>query len=457
MHLIRQPRTLLVLTTVAAVVLAVLAVGMSGSSGIDAARDAATGARGTPSVAAPPLPQSGQLGIEEQVTFWRARVDRAADDYLSRTQLAAALLRQAKARHDLGAALDARTELERSLDVNPDHGPARALLAASYAMFHEFARARDIALAAYAEDPTNLVALATAGDAAFELGDLEDADRLYVELAGRAGAGPAVDARRARLASARGDHATAVSYARAAQRAAGGATPSERAYYALLVGELHRSAGELTDAAHALADALRADPESGAAIESLAKVRAAQGRLAAADTLWRRSGALIGAPDFHVLAARGDIAEARGDLALARQRWDDALAAAAALPREEQAGLARDLALFRADHGIGTAEAVRLARADLERRQDPLAFATLGWALAADGDDRAALEHLDRAREGGVSDAGFAYRMAVVYERVGRDDVALDVLRPALATNPRFDLRAADAAAALLAALEGRR
>ncbi len=386
----------------------------------------------------------------ESIAFWEARVEANEDDYLSRTVLAQLLIEEARATHNLVLVSNAEHHLERALAVNPDHGLARGLAAVARSVFHDFGTARDLASEAFADDPDNLIALSAAGDAALDLGDHEEARLLFDQLEARLGSVPAVTSRQARLAAAQGSTEPALLLASAAVRDSGGESAQRRAYYLLLLGSFQQRAGEHDDAATSFELSLSHAPDYGAAIESLARTRAAQGRYDESAALWERSGELIGIPDFHVLAALGDLAARSGDVTGAERLWAEALTAAESIPADQQVGLLRDVARFRADHDLDPAAAVQLAREDLELRSDPYAYDTLAWALAAAGDLEGAAAAIEPALVLGSADTAVAYHAAVIFDALGDRDRARDLLAPALRRDANFEVLGAGRAAALL-------
>jgi tetratricopeptide (TPR) repeat protein len=216
------------------------------------------------------------------------------------------------------------------------------------------------------------------------------------------------------------------------------------------VAELERGLGRYDESAAAFEQAMAQRPEYGGAIEGLGKVRAAQGRYDDSEQLWRKSGALLGRPDFHVLSALGDLQYARGHELEARRFWNQALAAVDSLSERERIGFLRDESRFRAARSLEPERALRLARQDIGVRQDAFAYDTLAWAQVHTGDVSGALASMHRAITAGVHDAGIWYHAAVIYAAAGNQTRAVELVKRALALNPEFDLYEAANARALL-------
>ena len=175
--------------------------------------------------------------------------------------------------------------------------------------------------------------------------------RAYDALADAA-AGPAVQARLARLAAATGDLAGARRLADAALAAAtrDPDTASETlAWYHTLSGALAFQAGDVAGSSDAYALALEAWPGSAAGLAGLARATAATGDLAGAIPLYERAIAIVPRPE--TLAALGDLLELTGDTTEAEEQRAMALAVGGLAPD-------RQLAKYLADHGVD----IRIAR-----------------------------------------------------------------------------------------------
>lgn len=396
-----------------------------------------------------------EVDSTDQVAFWQGRVDANADDFVSRTQLASSLLTRARATHNTADAVTADGEIDQVLAVVPDDTSALLVKAHARSFVHDFPAGLEYAQRVLDKDAAHKVALAMVGDSYFELGNLDQAAAHYGRLAERVGASPEVSARRARLAHARGDLGAALVLAEQAiaEAEAFGLAPSDSTYYTFLLAEFQRLDGDYAASAQSFEQILAVNDEDGAAIEGLGKVHAARGDLDEAERWWQRSGDLIGAPDFHVLAALGDIEFARGNEDRARELWDEALDAVAALADEQQVGFLRDVSRFRSTHKLDVVEALVLAERDFDIRQDAYAYDTLAWAQLASGDGVAALESIEHALATGIADAGVWYHAAEIYAANGDDAAALAVLHKALDQSPEFDLYEAAQARELLADL----
>jgi tetratricopeptide (TPR) repeat protein len=400
---------------------------------------------------------SERLNANDAIAFWKRRVERNPRDYLSRTQLASQCLRRARELHNTHDAFEADAQIDRVLQRVPADIPALLVKANARSFVHDFSGSRELARRVLGIDRTHSTAIAVEADDSFELGDLRSAARGYRALARRFGTTPEIGARLARLRHAQGNDAAALQLAQDAVNRAidNDYLPVDLSYFELLVAELQRGMGHYDAAAAAFEQALAQRPDYGGAIEGLGKVRAEQGRYDESERLWRRSGALIGTPDFHVLSALGDLQYARGHELEARRLWKRALVAVGSLTERERIGFLRDESRFRAARGLDPQRALQLARQDLRVRPDAFAYDTLAWAQFHTGDVAGAEASMHRALGAGVHDAGIWYHAAAINAAAGRDTSARQLLRRALDLNPEFDVYEAVHARALLDGLSG--
>jgi len=290
--------------------------------------------------------------------------------------------------------------LHDALGLRPKDATATLALGNLALIRHDFRGALGLGrraqrLAPFAARPFGVV-----GDALVELGRYRAAFATFDRMASLK---PSL-ASYARVAYARelrGDRAGAAAAMSLALDAAGGSPePTAWAHVELAklaLGDGRVRAGQL----HARA-ALAIFPGYAPALEQLARVEAATGRLDAAVATARSAVASVPLPQY--VALLGDLLERRGRTAeAARQR-----ATVAAIDRLLAAnGLRVDLesAVYRADHAIAPTDTVRLARGARAARPSIYGDDALGWALARAGRCGEAERWLDRALRLGTKDA----------------------------------------------------
>ncbi|MFF8575402.1 tetratricopeptide repeat protein [Streptomyces sp. NPDC015408] len=344
----------------------------------------------------------------------------------------------------------AERALKRSLELKPGNDRALSGRAALAAARHDFASALAYADRALAANPYNERALCSRVDALVELGRYDDAARA-ADTADTRRPGVPVFTRYAYVRELRGETDTARKVLERALAVA--SSPADVAYVAAQLGHLARRQGDQPAALRHYARALAADDTYLPALEGRARARAASGdRDGAVGDLER---VVARAPLPGPLVALGELYEARGEPAKARERY--ALVDAwTALARAGGVEADLDTALAAADHGDRKA-ALRAARAEWDRRRTVHTADAVAWALHVNGLDREALPYARRAVATGYRDASFLYHLGVIERAVGRHGDARRHLSAALGLDPGFSPLGAREARAALKELEAAR
>jgi tetratricopeptide (TPR) repeat protein len=326
--------------------------------------------------------------------------------------------------------------LREALEQRPEDPTATLGLGNLALIRHRFREAlvlgRDARrLAPFAARPYGVV-----GDALLELGRYREAFATFDRMVATK---PSV-ASYARVAYARelrGDRQGAVVAMQLALDAAAG-TPEPTAWAHVELAKLALGDGRLADAERHVAAALAVSPGYVLALEQLARIEAARGRLARAVATARRAATAVPLPQL--VGLLGDLLERQGRArAAARQR-----ATIAAIDRLLTAnGLRVDLesAVYRADHRIRPAETVRLARAARADRPSIYGDDALGWALARAGRCSEAERWLDRALRLGTMDALLFFHRGYAAGCAGDSAGMRRWYRKAVAQSPAFSVR----------------
>lgn len=391
----------------------------------------------------------GLAPLPEVIDVWQARVDQHPLDYLSRTQLGAALTAHASETADLDLYAAAQEVLRDALALNPRHTPARLGLARTMIAEHDFAAAADEARTVLASAPGSLPALALLGDATLELGEYEDAADAYNRLV-TAERSPATVSRLARLRFALGDPSAAVGLA--SEALAGSQQlalrPAMAAFYWFQLGHYQFESGNVDLAIASYEAALALDPDNPGAGEELAFALASVGRLDEAAAAYEQLISAGPAADIHGLYA--DVLRGLGDdVGAAEQERLGAALAAETLDRYPAER--RHLAGFYLTRDPEVA--VELAAADAATRNDVGALDTLAWALHNAGRTAEALDLIDEALAVGTRDAAILYHAGAIAAANGDPAAARSHIEDALALNPTFHPTEAADARRLLASL----
>jgi tetratricopeptide (TPR) repeat protein len=423
-----------VLLVVIGALLAVVAV-----AGVSTSHD---GAAPAADPAAPPG------ALEALVYRAQESLRRNPEDAPLWARLGAAYVEQARITGDPSYYGRAQGALDRSLAIAPDgNGEALIGLGQLANARHDFAAARDLGERARALRPYTPEVYGVLADAYTQLGDPQAATAAVQRM---------LDLRPGVAALARASYDLElrgrVDDARAAmERALGAAGSAEDvAFCRYQLGELAWNRGDVDAAAAHYAAGLAARPGDVALLQGTAKVAYAQGRTDDALATYRDITTRIPLPQY--LLEYGELLEAVGCT-------DEAAAQYAVLAVQQRLYAAEGstddqvAALVAADHG-DPAAALRLARAEWDRRQSVFSADALAWALHVNGRDGEALEYAARAAAPGRRDATYAYHRGMILAGLGRRDAALATLTEALAINPHFNPLQAPRARQTIAELE---
>jgi tetratricopeptide (TPR) repeat protein len=397
----------------------------------------------------PPPEDGGPLAYyhttDEAIQFFQERVKKNPQDFISHRYLGELHERKARESGDSTRFEAAEAALRRSLELFPEYPRARASLAAVLCSRHKFAEGLAIARQLVQEQPKDIDALATMGDALLELGRYAEAETACQQLHRLAPIAEVI-ARLANLAELKGETEEAKRLMRRAAEQAGKLGGAKAAaWYQARLGDLAFEAGRIEEAATLYQAVPPGTDAYHDATAGLGRIRAAQGRLDEAIDLYNRAVAI--GPDPHMLAALGDLYVQTGREDLARPLYDRLVRAT-----QDSAEHRRALALFFADHDRELPRALELARRDFAERQDIHGHETLAWALYKNNRPEEAAEAIAEALKLGTKDAKLFYHAGIIYHRLGDQAKARDYLGRALTLNPHFSPRHAEEARRALAA-----
>jgi len=398
------------------------------------------------------------------IRFLEARVADDALDTVAQNRLSAACIAQMRETGDLAflerAARAARASLA-SVSAAQNPGGVAALAVAEFES-HHFSNALVLAQQAYAIDPRNASALATAGDAQLELGNYAEAQTIYEQLNANESA-PPVQARLARIAELKGDNQKAIELLSRALNTRGDTT-----WYRIRLGELYFRTGDFVKAGeHYEAARKRPLPEEASespeaklpllhrmeervgerrssvgaenysVLEHLAELRAAQGKFDEAIALYRQ--VISQAPRAEFFQALGDVYAFMSKPAEAKLWHERALSACHKSVAEGNAHYYHHLAGYYCDSQENPAEALRWARKDLEIRHSVYAHDTLAWALYKNGEFAPAAQEMTRALALGTKDPHLLFHAAMIYSRADELERGNALFKQALTINPRYN------------------
>jgi tetratricopeptide (TPR) repeat protein len=376
-----------------------------------------------------PPPRDFAYSVAQAIRLFEERVKRNPNDFNSYTLLGEMYARRAREASILDDYARAEAALRRAVEIAPKFPRARGSLAAVLCDRHQFQAALALAQTISRENPRNVDALATMGDALLELGRYDEAEACFRDLHRRV-PGPPSLARLARLSELKGqtDEALRLLRQAAGQKPSAGDTEGP-SWYLWRIAEIQLDQGSLDQAAALYRAILMRIPDHHDATFGLGKVRAAQGRNDEARALLEEAVRIAAEPAM--LSALGDFYASTGHHAKASETY----------ARLEQVARAhseyrRELAIFYAEHDRNLPTALELARTDLAARPDIYGQDTLAWAAYKNGRLDEAARASAEALKLGTRDARLWLHAGLIHARLGDHAKARDELRRALAINP---------------------
>jgi tetratricopeptide (TPR) repeat protein len=399
----------------------------------------------------PPVFAEGASGpadlaaIDAQIAIWGPKAAADRRDDISAGNLGVLYLGRGRLTGNAADYEKALAAAQGAVAANPVSTGTRALEATVLQATHDFTGALVLARQIVAEDPRNVDALAVVGDAELELGRLDEAAATYARV-GAIQAGPALDARLARLAWLRGEPRSAIRLATQARDAAVRDGASDPSFYDAQLGEMARLTGDAQTAGRAFDAALAVRPTNQLALLGRARLEAFAGDDAAAIATLQGAAAI--APRPETLALLADLQARTGDARAA-------VGQAATIRAIEQLGGAsatlfdRQILAFELDHGGATPAALVKAHAAAEVRPDAAGLDLVAWAAYRLGDLETASTWSERALASGTVDARILAHAGAIAIARGDGAAGRSLVRRALALGPALDPLDRDLAEAL--------
>jgi tetratricopeptide (TPR) repeat protein len=341
-----------------------------------------------------------QTPAQVRISQAQAAVGKNPRDAQGYNDLALALARRARETADSSFYDKAEEALKDSFRLAPDNFEGMKIRTWILLGKHEFSPALDLAKTLNRRAPDDVLVYGLLADAHAELGNYKEAEEAVQWMLDlRPGNVPAIT-RAGYLREHFGDLDGALELMSQAYQRIRPDESEDRAWILSQCAQLKLHAGDAAGAERLAERALKLFPGYHYALAALARARTAQGRHAeAAAALQERAGA---APHPENLF---ELAEALGR-AGKKQQADLLYAEFERKARSEMESADnsnRELILYYVDRGK-TAEALKIARAEIARRRDVLTRSAYAWALYASGRVDEARAEIDKALAVGTRD-----------------------------------------------------
>ena len=365
-----------------------------------------------------------------------------SDDLAS---LGLAHLSNARTAADPASLTAAEDSFAASLDMEPkDNFEAFVGSAALANARHDFSGSVVWARKAIALNPHSAAPYGLLGDALFELGRTEAADRAYQDM---------IDIRPDMASYVRASYALGfnrnIRGATAAMRLAlqAAASPVDAAWIRHQLGDIFAGSGRHMRAARQNRIGIRLAPGYAPPKVGLAESLIARGRLDDAIPLVEDAVGALPALEYEMTLGELYEAAGRDDEARAQYRR-----AARVLADYRSNGMLpdADLILFYVDHGFRMRAALEEARSIYADRPTAKTADALAWALHRNGLTSDALPFAEEALAGSPLDAGYLFHAGMIRKALGREAGGEALLRDALEIDPVFSVLQAPVASSLL-------
>jgi len=370
---------------------------------------------------------------DQVIWDYQQRVRQSPDDVQSYAVLGAAYMQKVRDTGDPSFYAKAQSVLNEALKRDPQNVEALIGAGTLANARHQFREALTLGEQAKAINPTVPRIYGVIADAQTELGLYDAAVQTLQTM---------IDMRPdlssySRVSYARelhGDMEGAIEAMQAAVTAGGPATENS-AWVRVQLGNLYFTQGDLARAEQEYQRTLTLLPDYVYAQAGMGRVRAAQGKLDEAISMYQSAIARMPLPEFVI--ALGETQQAAGHTAEAAKQYE-LVRAMEQLFKANGVDTDLELALFDADHGADPTITVALARDAYARRPSVKAADTLAWALFKAGQAAEARRYANEALRLGTHDPLMLYHAGTIAQAQGDRVAARDWLTRSLERNPSF-------------------
>ena len=384
----------------------------------------------------PVEPRENPSPAQMKIAAAEKTIAGAADRFQSYNQLAGALVRRAEETGDPAFYSQAESALEKSFSLSPANLGGQKIRAAILLGQHRYEEALEQAKTVNALWPDDVLVYGYIADAQAALGrysDSEEAVQWMLNL--RPGNIPGMR-RAAALRELFGDIDGAAEMLASELVQTAPDESADRASVLTRLAHLQLITGRLAEGERYLEQARAAFPTDLETMLELAELRRAQERAPEATRILNQLYLLSPTSDH---AYRLAVALQReGQDRYAKATFGDfERKARAEMDHPQNANL--DLVFYYADVSNDPAEALRLAKGEITKRQDVYTRDAYAWALSANGQDEEAYREIQAALSLGLRDARVLFHAATIAMRAHDSRAAAEYFKASLDLNPRSE------------------
>ncbi len=370
---------------------------------------------------------------QRKIDAAKAAVKENPDSYQAHNALAMALTLRAKETADPDFYEQALQVLDESFRLSPKNFGAQKIRVWALLGQHNFTHAMAAAQALNREMPDDVMVYGLLVDAYVELGrfaEAEEAAQWMLDL--RPGNIPGLT-RAAYLRELYGDIEGAIELMAMAYQRIPRHETEDRAWTLTHLGHLYLISGRVETADELLTEALQIFSDYHYALAQLAKVRSAQGNHSNALALLERHYQIAPHPENLYLVGKALAQLGHHEKALeAYERFERE--ARGEMTSADNANL--DLIFYYVDHADRPDEALRIAKIEIESRQNIPTLHAYAWALSANGRYEEARRQIEAVLAVGIRDAEIFYHAGAIASKQGDSSAAQQYFKQAIELNP---------------------
>ena len=378
-------------------------------------------------------PSPAEIRIEAA----RKVLQKQPNRYQAYNDLALALVRRAREIADTSYYQQAQAAIENSLRIQPDNFEAGQAHVALLLGEHKYREALEEARALNHRMPDSVLVWGYIAEADAAIGDYDQAETAAQWMMNlRPGNLPAF-LRSAALREDWGDIDGALDFLSKALQEVPPLETEELAWILTQMARLEPSVGQPDAAEPLLQQALKTFPDYYISLEELANVRLAQHRYPEAVELLERRNRSFPSTQSRYLAARA--LERAGRPAEAEKAYAEfERAARSQIEQPNNANL--ELITYYAEHAHQPAEALRIARLEIERRHDVGTLDAYAWALYVNGQLAEARRQIEKALAVGTRDAALYYHAGAIEAASGEKAAGVHYFQQSLDLDPTSEV-----------------
>jgi tetratricopeptide (TPR) repeat protein len=377
--------------------------------------------------------QTGKVSpAEERIQTAENAIKNNPQRFQAYNDLAFALISRARETSDAKCYSQAAEAVEKSLRLAPDNSEAVKAKVSVLLGQRRWEEAREMARTLNRSTPDDVPVWGYLAEAAFELGDYEEAVQATQWMLNLRPGNTGGLLRAAELRVVHGQFDGALDFYNQAYQQIPPQEVEQIAFVLTRMAGVELLRGRLEGAQRLLDLAIQQFPDYYVSLEMLARLRAAQGRNAEAVEMWRRRNQQLPTPESRYGLAQALEEDSQRDQAkVAYTEFERVAAPLVGQP----ANANRELILYNVNYADNPAEALRVARLEVACRQDVFTLDAYAWALAASGHYTEAKAQMEKALAIGTQEAAFFYHAGVIASKLNDRTAAEHYFKESLDLN----------------------